>query len=1611
MIFTSPTIPIMGEKNLKKVFCQILMAMLAIEAVTSTICIQPVVANRNCGTKAGDPLKIGVLGPMAWIQGQGIKEGAEIARDTINDNGGILVDGIARNIELVFADTLRGQQYPSNATGQAAATDLVSAGCDFVTGGYWSDEVYGAREVLMDNHAVFLISGAPEDRLIDGVESNYDRYKYLFRVAPFNLTTLAGTLWGFERSVLQSKLLPIYGKYLWEGAPNKQVKVAVISENISLWDDMYENMTDPNIYPNTSILGPYANVTYSARVNVDTTDFSTILGGINDSGARLIVHLFSTQASVNFTKQWKELGLTAICVGIDMVSQSYEFWQQTGGKCEYETTIAPIGTETPTSPEALAFYWESLARYGHAPISTSWGSYEAIRTLAEAIEAAGTTGTEAVVAELEQTDRSSTLGRFKFTSDHDVFCNETSSDWYGGYMRPFVVQWLKSRTTGQPRQEVVNPARGRAGAFAREWRIPSWMYQLADTDLNLDGKVDILDAVILSGSFGKQAGPPGVPRGDIDGNGIVNIVDASMIERDFTKNVTLPLGKYGESGDAAWTGQMEAEKSSNTTVYLAPFMINGTAIGVNNTVTVDLNIRDVIDLYSWQAGITFNVSLLECTGVFMGELMQIGSLMWQLGLVNNTLGEITPTACSLQGEGSKVSGSGRLAYLNFKVKAAGVSDIHLRDCIVMDYWGVENYTMMPFNIIDTFTIVHSPAQTVSAVSNSTGVQTAYEFVNGEPVLVKIGSGFYDHNFSQPDQMLHFNVTGPYLGFSNITVPKTLMQIDFPDQLLLVEDGVPLKTEERTVTENSTHYFVYFNYTQGVHGIRILKRPPAYDINTNTYYATIQEAINSLETLEGDAIMAFEGTHYENVVLNKSISLIGRGVHNTTIDANDAGPAIRIAANNANVSGFTLRNSATAGSGILVDGSISCNVSDNILTDDYYGIRIVNSMGSTISNNNVLNNVYGIVIDSSSTNTLDNNIIEDNQFNFGIRGSDTDHFNNVISESNLIDGKPIRYVREESDTIYDLSTNAGALCLIDCDNVTVKDLTISKNVDAIFLWNTTNSNILNCTFSSSENGIYLQGGSSHNTIADNIIINNYRGIYIDSSSNNAVHHNCLIDNSIQASVLGPYSNVWDGGYPSGGNWWTEYSAEDYYHGMGQDERGNDGIWDHEYTIDSNNRDNYPLISPLIPPIYNIQSRLGYTKIQDAIVASQTADGNTIIVRSGTYHENLHIDKSIELIGIEGSTVIDGDGVETTVIITANNVIFRGFTVQGSGTSKEGVLLSYSNGTVIDQNAVVNNGHGIRLDHSNDCSIKGNVINNNAHDGIHSESSNATVITRNILRNDDNGIVLTNCRNNDIHRNNVTDEINRGIFIYSSSNCAIYHNNFINNPDQVDTYASTNAWDNGYPSGGNYWSDYIGEDKNHGPYQNETGSDGIGDKEYPIDANNKDNYPLINQRPAQHDVAVVEVTPSKRVVGQGFSLSITVTVGNLGDYVETFNFTLDIPANSTIIVLVSESFTTLTFTWNTTSFPIGDYNITAAVETVLGETNIANNNCSGAVHIGLPGNLNADSAVDSTDLGILGSAWGAFLGDANYVPEADIDDNGVVDSTDLGLMGAHWGEFES
>jgi len=134
------------------------------------------------------------------------------------------------------------------------------------------------------------------------------------------------------------------------------------------------------------------------------------------------------------------------------------------------------------------------------------------------------------------------------------------------------------------------------------------------------------------------------------------------------------------------------------------------------------------------------------------------------------------------------------------------------------------------------------------------------------------------------------------------------------------------------------------------------------------------------------------------------------------------------------------------------------------------------------------------------------------------------------------------------------------------------------------------------------------------------------------------------------------------------------------------------------------------------------------------------------------------------------------------------------------------------TVSGNNITANNVYGVYLSGSSNNGLVGNSISSNVY-GVH----------------------LSGCVSNTVSGNNITNN-DDGIYLYRSSNNIFYCNNFIDNNRQVYiiTPDYANFWDDGYPSGGNYWSDNNGVDLNH---------DGISDMAHIIDANNTDYYPLM------------------------------------------------------------------------------------------------------------------------------------------------------------------------
>jgi len=163
-------------------------------------------------------------------------------------------------------------------------------------------------------------------------------------------------------------------------------------------------------------------------------------------------------------------------------------------------------------------------------------------------------------------------------------------------------------------------------------------------------------------------------------------------------------------------------------------------------------------------------------------------------------------------------------------------------------------------------------------------------------------------------------------------------------------------------------------------------------------------------------------------------------------------------------------------------------------------------------------------------------------------------------------------------------------------------------------------------------------------------------------------------------------------------------------------------------------------------------------------------------------------------------------------------------------------------------------------------------------------------------------------------------------------------------------SIDAWDDGYPSGGNYWSDYTGVDLFTGSGQNETSSDGIGDVPYEIDENNQDHYPFMQQNgweyPAapEHDIAVSGMQAPVSILPEASTI-ISAIIRNIGSNNEsdiTIQFLVDGSLiDSTIISHFSiMSRVTVSLMW-TAPQTQGTYNLTIYAMPVAGE-NVTDNN---------------------------------------------------------------------
>lgn len=538
------------------------------------------------------------------------------------------------------------------------------------------------------------------------------------------------------------------------------------------------------------------------------------------------------------------------------------------------------------------------------------------------------------------------------------------------------------------------------------------------------------------------------------------------------------------------------------------------------------------------------------------------------------------------------------------------------------------------------------------------------------------------------------------------------------------------------------------------------------------YSSIQEAIDAAS--EGDIIYVKSGTYNETILINKTLSLMGENKETTIINGYNKDPVVLIRKDNVKVTKLTILN-----------GDTPSPSSQNFpWSTRLAGVHLLSVSNCSIVNNNIANSGCGIWLYDSKNNQLFENNITNNSNGILVDASSQNSLTKNTIKGGFygirLHGSPNNKLRNNSilDTHAKLDITGSLLSHIN-------DVDVSNTVDGkpvYYLVNEQNLIINPLTFPAGSLLILVNCTAA--TIQDLDLTNNWNGIYLAYSQNSTIIRNKISNSTV--GIFLAYSN-------------NTQISENVFESDGQAIR----VFYNSYNNHiSKNWINYCRtgISVSFSPFRNILEENRISNFTTGIYIAQGARQNT-----AQYNE------------ITGYSYSSGKSSNYGIALNhdSNNIVI------GNNISDcciSGINLLGTNDAIIKNNHLVTvtqknaDTQGIYLDNSDFCIISENLIEGN-HRGIRFWASDYNTISRNTFRDNDVGYVFSS-----------KSRINR-----------FFHNNFIDNGvtgKYLEKYV--NYWDNGYPSGGNYWSDYNGTDNN---------GDGIGDTPYVIAENTQDNYPLM------------------------------------------------------------------------------------------------------------------------------------------------------------------------
>ena len=368
------------------------------------------------------PIKIGVPTSIQLQVGRDTQNAIKMALEDINGKGGLL----GRKLEMVAADETENPEQGIAAIKKLTADDKV----DVLIGGYTSGVTLAQLPHISNAKTIYLGVGAASPAITAKVKSDYDNYKYIFRVAPIHAGHQARALVDFINGKLKGEM--------------GLKKVAIVGENAKWVQDLVPILKKGAIDGGTEV--PMAEF-----FDTSTSDFSPLFAKVKASGAQYLIVILSHASSDIFVKQWHDAQVPIPIGGIDVKSQDADFFTRVSGKALGET-VGLFATRAELTPKTIPFWDEFTKRFGTAPVYTGVGAYDAIYVYAEAVKRANSVEPDKVIKELEKTDYVGIAGKVQFDQVHDVkqgpgLQNLLFAQWQKDGAR--IVVWPKEAATGK----------------------------------------------------------------------------------------------------------------------------------------------------------------------------------------------------------------------------------------------------------------------------------------------------------------------------------------------------------------------------------------------------------------------------------------------------------------------------------------------------------------------------------------------------------------------------------------------------------------------------------------------------------------------------------------------------------------------------------------------------------------------------------------------------------------------------------------------------------------------------------------------------------------------------------------------------------------------------------------------------------------------------------------------------------------------------------------------------------------------------------------------------------------------------------------------------------